>query len=296
MKEKQIAMIGLDTSHSVVFTELIQGNVPDGGGRVGGMRVAKAMRFPSVFQSEEGQDKRQAQLEALGVEMVPDVESVLKDMDAVFLEINDPALHLPYFEKIVEAGLPVFIDKPLAGSVREGRRIIELAEKYGVQAWSASSLRFLPQLINAKKSIPSPALSQTFGALGKAAAGSDLIWYGVHAVEMLTATLGTGAQSVQAIESSMGIVMTVEYANGRSGIVECLRGRAHYGGRLQFESEIAMYTNEKQSPYPGLINALHDFVIEGKIPIPLSEALEIVSILEAGARSLSSGCRENIVL
>lgn len=295
MNDKKIAMIGLDTSHSVVFTRLIQGTAPDGG-HVSGMRVAKAMRFPSAFQGEEGQDKRQTDLEALGVEMVPDVESVLKGMDAVFIEINDPSLHLPYFEKIVGAGLPIFIDKPLAATVSEGRRIIELAEKHGVKVWSASSLRFLPQLIDAKKTVPAPAFAHTFGALGKAAAGNDLVWYGVHAVEMLTATLGTGAQSVQAIENATGIVLLVTYANGRSGVVECLRGSYQYGGRLQFQGDIAMYTNQNKSPYPGLITALRDFVVEGKIPVPLTESLEILAILETGVRSLSSGHRENIVL
>lgn len=227
--------------------------------------------------------------------MMPDVDSALKGMDAIFLEINDPSLHLRYFEKIVGSGLPIFIDKPLAGNVSDARRIVELAEKHEVRAWSASSLRFLPQLIRAKKNISAPVISHTFGALGKAAAGSDLVWYGVHAVEMLVATLGPGAQSVQAIESELGIVMTLEYADGRSGIVECLRGSYHYGGRLQAKSEIEMYTNEKQSPYPGLIDALRDFVVEGEIPVPLSEALEIVAILEAGVRSISSGHREAIV-
>lgn len=290
---KKIAVIGLDTSHTAVFTKLIQGAAPDGG-QVKGMRVVKAMRFPSAFQAEEGQDKRQAEFETLGVEMMPDVESVLKDVDAVFIEINDPALHVHYFEKIVHSGLPVFIDKPLAGNVNDARRIVELAEKHDIKVWSASSLRFLPQLISAKKRIPAPDASHTFGALGKAAAGSDLIWYGVHAVEMLTATLGTGAQSVQAMESDAGVVMTIAYADGRSGLVECLRGCYHYGGRLQAKGEIVMYTNEKQSPYPGLISALQDFVVKGNIPVPLSEAFEIVAILEAADRSLTSRQREYV--
>lgn len=293
MNEKKIALIGLDTSHSVSFTKLIQGSAPDGG-TIEGMRIVKAMRFPSAFQDEEGQDKRQAELETLGVKMVPDVESVLENMDAVFLEVNDPSLHLDYFKKVVGAGLPVFIDKPLAENVRNARRIVELAEKHNIKAWCASGLRFLPALINAKESISDPHSCYTFGALGKAAAGSDLTWYGVHSIEMLTTLIGTGAESVQAIETNRGIVMAVTYANGRSGLVECLRGCSEYGGRLHTKGSVAMFTNEKQSPRQGLINALRDFVIEGKVPVPLSESLEIVAIIEAADRSLVSGRRENI--
>ncbi len=294
MHEKKIAIIGLDSSHSVCFTNLIQGTPPTGG-NIAGMRVVKALRFPSAFQSEAGQDKRQSELEAFGVEIVSDMESAIKDVDVVFLEINDPSLHLQYFEQVVHAGLPVFIDKPLAGSVSEARQILELAKQHGTTAWSSSTLRFLPQLVNATNIIPSPNMSQTFGALGRAPAGNDLIWYGVHAVEMMTATLGTGAKTVQAIEDSRGIVLAVEYADGRHGLVECLCGSYRYGGRLQSGNEIVMYNDENQSPYLGLILALHDFVVNGTIPVPLSESLEIVAILEAGVRSLSSGHRETVL-
>ena len=294
MSEKKIAMIGLDSSHSVCFTNLIQGSAPTGG-RVEGMRVAKALRFPSAFQSEAGQDKRQSELEALGVEIMPDVKSALQGMDAVFLEINDPRLHLEYFEKVASAGLPVFIDKPLADSVSNGVHMLEIAEKHNLMAWCSSPLRFLPQLVSAKHNVTSPTLSQTFGALGTAPAGNDLIWYGVHAVEMMTATLGVGAQTVQAIETGCGIVMAIAYADGRHGLVECLRGSSRYGGRLQSEKGLVMYNDENQSPYPGLIQALTAFVVEGKVPVPLVESLEILAILEASVRSLSSGLREAIV-
>lgn len=295
MQEKRIALIGLDSSHSVCFTNLIQG--PHASDRlVDGMRIVKAMRFPSAFQSEEGQDKRQAELASLGVEMVPTVEMAVRDVDAVFLEINDPSLHLLYFEKVVQAGLPVFIDKPLAGNIHDARRILELADLHGTPVWSSSPLRFLPQLVEAKKQVHAPTLSQTFGAFGKAAAGNDLIWYGVHAVEMLTATLGTGAQTVQAIEDDRGVVLAVAYENGRHGLVECLRGTTRYGGRLQSPQALVMYTDENQSPYPGLIHALQDFVMKGTIPVSLVESIEIVAILEAGVQSLSSGHREAVRL
>lgn len=49
--------------------------------------------------------------------------------------------------------------------------------------------RFIPMLAAAQAKIASPFAAHTFGALGKASAGSDLVWYGVHAVEMLVALM-----------------------------------------------------------------------------------------------------------
>ncbi len=293
MKEKKITMIGLDTSHTVKFTELIQG-LESSQRCVDGLRVTKALRFSSAFQSEEGQDKRQAELEAMGVIVAPTLDEAVEGADAIFLEINDPSLHLHYFEEVAPLGLPVFIDKPLAANSCQGRRIREVAEQHRIPVWSASSLRFIPELRKARETIASPIIAQTFGALGKAAAGSDLLWYGVHAVEMLTAALGMGAESVRAIEDSSGVILVVRYGDDRRGLVECLRGFGRYGGRLQSKEDVAFFDSGRGSPYPGLLNALRDFVREGTIPVPLAEAQEILGILEAGERSLASGRSEPV--
>ncbi len=286
MQDKTVAMIGLDTSHSVEFAKLMQH--PEHR-IVQGMRVVKALRFPSAFQSEEGQDKRQADLEALGVELVPTLDEAVSGVAALFLEINDPALHVPYFEQVADLGLPVFIDKPLCATTAEALRIRDLARKHGTRVWSASSLRFIPALAEAKAAVPKPVLAHTFGSLGKAAAGSDLVWYGVHAVEMLVAALGIGASHVRAIDGAMGVTLLVDYADGRRGLVECLRGLYRYGGRLQSEDALAFFDSGSGSPYIALMSALRDFVVEGVTPVPLAEAIEVMAILEAGETSLAAG-------
>lgn len=286
MHEKTIALIGLDTSHTVEFTKLIQS--PDHR-VVEGMRAVKAVRFPSAFQAEAGQDQRQADLERLGVTMAATVAEAVDGVDAIFLELNDPAMHLAYYEQVASAGVPVFIDKPLAATTAEGRRILRLAEEYRTPTWSASSLRFIPSLLAAREQVPSPTIAQTFGALGTAAKGSDLVWYGVHAVEMLVAALGTGAQTVQALEDDCGVVLTVAYADGRRGLVECRRGFGTYGGRLQTKETLAFFSSVGESPYAALMQALRGFVVDGTVPVPLSEALEVLAILEAGEAALDTG-------
>ena len=293
MSDKRIAMIGLDTSHTVEFTKLMQH--PDHK-VVDGMRVATAFRFPSAFQAEDGQDGRQADLEAMGVEIVATVADAARDVDAVFLEINDPALHMEYFEQVVGLGLPVFIDKPLAATVAEGRRIRQLAEEAGAPVWGSSSLRFIPLLAEAKEKVPSPTVVHTFGALGKPPVGSALVWYGVHAVEMLVAGLGTGACGVQALDDAHGTTLLVDYVDQRRGLVECLRGMYKYGGRLQSAEDMAFFDSGSGSPYVSLMNALRDFVRDGTVPVPLAEAQEVLAILEAGEQSLATGAKVEVKL
>ena len=293
MNEKRIAMIGLDTSHTAVFTKLMQS--PNDEERVvEGMRAVTALRFPSAFQPEAGQDERQAEMESMGVVIKETLEEAIADVDAIFLEINDPALHLEYFEAVAGAGLPVFIDKPLASSTEEGRRIQELAEKHQLPVWSASSLRFIPALADAIQAVSDPIVVHTFGALGEAATGSDLIWYGVHAVEMLLTAFGTGAAKVRALQNRRGVILSVEYPDDRQGLVECLRGLYAYGGRIQSKDKMAFFDSGSGSPYAALMTALRGFVCDGKAPVPLGEAQEVLAILEAGERSLATGKSESV--
>jgi len=286
----KIAIIGLDTSHTIAFANLIQGE----GKRLDGLRVVNAMRFPSAFQTEEGQDERQAQLEGWGVAMKPSVAEAVAGMDAVFLEINDPALHLEYFEQVAGLGVPVFIDKPLAGNLAEGRRIAEVAETNGTAVWSSSSLRYLTQLAAAKEAIPEPLMCNVFGALGRAAAGSDLVWYGVHATEMLVAIMGTGAKTVRAVEDGRGIVLLVDYGDERRGIVECNRGSYHYGGRVHGKNGVRFFEVGDDVLYYNLLVEIRRFLVDGVIPVPMEESLEVQAIMDAGERSLTSGKSETV--
>lgn len=42
------------------------------------------------------------------------------------LEVNDPALHWGCFQRCVTLGKPMFLDKPLADTLENGRRICDL--------------------------------------------------------------------------------------------------------------------------------------------------------------------------
>ncbi|MCF7854236.1 MAG: Gfo/Idh/MocA family oxidoreductase [Candidatus Pacebacteria bacterium] len=284
--DKRIALIGLDTSHTVAFTKLMQSPNPEER-VVEGMRAVRALRFPSSFQSEEGQDERQEQLEALGVQVTTDIREAVQDVDAVFLEINDPALHWTYFEQVAHLGLPVFIDKPLAGTLEDADNILALADKEGTPVWSASSLRFIPSLSKAKETIPSPVAGHTFGPLGQAAKGSDLVWYGIHAVEMVTFLLGADIRAVRALNTGGGVTILPRYADGTQAVVECLRGLWQYGGRLQDKENLVFFDTGGESPYQPLMSALRDFVCEGIVPVSLEHARTNLAVLLAAETSLA---------
>jgi len=287
-KELKIGIIGLDTSHTVAFTKLIQGRDTPAEQKVDGLRVVNAMRFPSPFQNEDGQNQRQADMEALGVTMQKTVADLARGMDALFLEINDPALHLDYFRQVAGLGLPVFVDKPLAANVNDARQMIELAAAHKTNTWSSSSLRYVRRLVAAKKQITAlPTFCNVFGALGKAAAGSDVVWYGCHVTEMLVTAMGVGAQAVTAVEDPAGVVAVVSYPNNRRAIAEYSRGSYKYGGRIQAGNDVLYFDNTGDVLYYNLLVEIKRWLDTGVLPVSLAESFEVQAIMEAVEQSLA---------
>jgi predicted dehydrogenase len=289
-KEIKIAIIGLDTSHTNEFTKIIQGKDK----KINGLKVVTAFRSPSSFQSEDGQDERQAELEDLGVIMKPTIEEAVKDVDAILIELNDPKPHLEYFKKVADLGLPIFLDKPLAINLKEGKEIIEIAKACGTNMWGASSLRFISQLQSAIKEVSNPTFCNVFGALGTAPAGSSLIWYGCHATEMLVSIMGTNAKKVTAIEDPSGIVYTVEYADNRRGVVQCNRGNYQYGGCVQNSDKLQFFTLGEDIMYYKLLLQIQQFLETGKPPVSFDEMLEVQAVMDAAERSMISGKSETV--
>lgn len=288
-EDLKIALIGLDTSHAVEFARRMQAPDCDPEMRVAGMKAVRCLRFPTPFMNEEGLDERQKQLEAWGVKVTTDFEEAVSDCDALMLEINDPAYHLEYFRKCADLGKPLFLDKPLADNLENGRAICDLARAKGVRVLSCSSLRFAPDLEEACQALPEPRYVSTFGPLGIAPAGSSIVWYGVHAFEMLQRALGRGAAKVFARRDCAGVVTVVEYGDGRRGVVELTEGAYNYGGFLRGQGQSRPFVVDGRRLYSDQLEVVHRFFRGEEPPLQLEDTLEVMALLDAAERSSQSG-------
>ncbi len=291
-KEIRIGMVGLDTSHSVAFTKCLQAPDVPPEQHVEGARVVTCMRFETPFQSKEGLDERQKQLEAWGVKVTENFAEAVADCDAIMLEINDPAYHVEYFTKCTELGKPIFLDKPMADNTANARKIMQMAKDAGLRVFSSSSLRFVPALIEAIEKIGEPKYVSTYGPLGKAPAGSSIVWYGVHAFEMLERAMGRGAKGVFVRKDSVGVVCIVDYGEGKRGVVELTEGAYAYGGSVRAEKQAIPFTAANVLLYPLQLREVVKFFQGAEPPVTLEDALEVTAMLDAAERSVKSGKTE----
>ncbi|OGF52549.1 MAG: hypothetical protein A2044_01290 [Candidatus Firestonebacteria bacterium GWA2_43_8] len=293
--ELKVAIIGLDTSHSVEFPKRMQAPDCPPEQKVQGLRAITCLAFVTPFQNEEGINKRIKQLEAWGVKITRTFEETVKGADAIMIELNDPSLHLEYFKKCAELGLPIFLDKPLADTYINGRIIYDIAKKNNLKICSMSSLRFPPALTEALIKVPKPDYSYFYGPLGKAPAGSSIVWYGVHVFEMLVRSMGRGALSLQTNQHSNGAVVVVEYPGKKVAVADLTEDCWSYGGTLRDKAGAAApFIVDGKIIYTDLVRELFGFIKGGPAPVPFEDTLEVMALLDTAEKSLKSGKKEKV--
>jgi hypothetical protein len=77
--------------------------------------------------------------------VVIDMEEMIGEVDAVLLARDDAENHYQMALPFLKAGLPIFIDKPMALSVKEARELFA-AQEYDNQIFTCSSLRYANEL------------------------------------------------------------------------------------------------------------------------------------------------------
>ena len=286
----RIGLIGLDTSHVIAFTSLL--NEEQNPSHIPGATVTAAYRggsldIPSSINRVSGFTKTLT--EKYGVRIYDNIPDMCNEVDAILLTSLDGRTHLEQVKPVLAAGKPVFIDKPLAGSLKEAVKIFQLAKKAGVPCFSSSSLRWhtgVMEVANADagdiRSVISygPALSEPHHP--------SLFWYGIHATESLFTVMGPGCQSVVATETKNTIVVTGKWKDDRIGILHGIRN-----GKTSFKVTAfgtkSIVEQASGGNYAPMLREIVKFFQTGKPPVRADTTLELYAFMEAADESIRRG-------
>ncbi len=279
--ELKVGMIGLDTSHCIAFTKLLNDeNAPP---ELAGCKVVAVYPKGSadIVSSTSRVPNYTKDIKKLGVRVVDSIDELLKQVDVILLESNDGRPHLEQLRPCLKAGKPVFIDKPIAGTLVDAVKIFAEAEKAGVPVFSSSSLRYGKTTQSARKgSLGKISYCQTHSPCSIEPTHPDLFWYGIHGVESLFTVLGTGCESVQRTTEDGKIVVTGKWKNGAVGVFREGKG---YGGTAKgdkAEGPVGSYDT-----YRPLVVEIVKFFKTKKVPVSPAETLEIYAFMEAADES-----------
>lgn len=287
-EEIRVGLIGLDTSHVTAFTAILN-NTADKD-RVPGARVVAAVKggSPDIESSITRVDGYTKELtEKWGVKLYDTVEELCQHVDAVMLESVDGRPHLAQALPVIKAGKRLYLDKPMAGSLKDVVEIFRQAEKAGVPIFSASSLRFGKNTMAVRNgSIGRVLEARTSSPCHLEPHHPDLFWYGVHGVESLFTVMGPGCQSVQRGKSEKGLIeVTGTWEGGRKGVFQEVEN-AYEGLAKGDKGEAPVGSYDGYRP---LVVAIVKFFQTGVAPVPRQETIEIFAFMEAADVSKQRG-------
>jgi predicted dehydrogenase len=283
--EIKVGVIGLDTSHAIAFSKII--NQREDGKEGSGFMVTHAYPYGSrdIESSATRIPGYIEDIKKLGVAITNSIDELLSEVEVVLLETNDGRLHLEQSQQVFEAGKPVFIDKPIAASVKDTLAIFKTAEKHQVPVFSASSLRYSPSTQEvAQGKIGRVLGADTYSPAKLESTHPDLYWYGIHGVESLYTVMGTGCKQVTRIFRDEMEVVTGEWEDGRIGTFRGLRTeKAGYGG-VAFGTEGIAPVGAYEG-YEHLVWEILKFFKSGIVPVQPSETIEMFAFMAAADES-----------
>lgn len=291
---KRIGIIGLDTSHAIAFTKTLYNN-PD---EYNHFKVVAA--YPYGTKTIESATKRipkyVEEIKLYDVKITESIKSLLEQVDYILLETNDGRLHLEQAEEVFKAGKPIFIDKPIATSYKDAKRIFELSKKYNAPCFSSSSLRYIDGLndvIDGKygkvlgADVYTPAIIEP--------SHPDFYWYGIHGVEMLFAAMGTGCVSIARSHTKDTDILVGTWDDNRIGVVRGKRnGIDGFGGIVYCEKANVKLGEFKD--YTQLLKEIIKFFETKTAPFDYQQTLEICAFIDAADESKKyKGKRVNLI-
>ncbi|PPL03865.1 Gfo/Idh/MocA family protein [Parapedobacter indicus] len=285
---KRVGIIGLDTSHSMAFTKGL--NDSSSALSNSGYRVTAAYPYGSTIEVSTSRIPGYLeQIKPYGVKIVDSIRTLLAEVDYVLLETNDGNPRLQQAIEVIEAGKPVFIDKPVAASFEDVRKIYNLAEKRNVPVFSTSSLRYMGTIQDAINGKIGKILgADTYSPATIEPHHPDLFWYGIHGVESLIALMGVGCKELSRVHTEGTDIVVGTWADGRIGTFRGTRtGKHTYGGTAYGEQ--GDLTLGPYKGYDTLLSKIIEFFDSGQSPVDANETLEIYRFMTAADLSKARG-------
>lgn len=250
-------------------------------------RKIEGARVVKIWDPDK--DAARALADICGIESVADTAAQCSEgVDAVLIVDDGSGAQWKYAEHSLRKGVPTFCDKPLAMTAREASAVAKLVRETKTRFMSASSLRFVPDILKLREELPQLGKVR----LASAVCGNELVYYGIHALSMIYAVLGRGAVSAINVGQPGRNVARIRFGDERDVLLMVAdrdQMRAGYQINLYGEKGWRTLTPDLKNLYSYLLEAFLDLVHTGKESVPVEEEVEVIAALEAAKRSLELG-------
>lgn len=227
---------------------------------------------------------------ALIPQVVAKPTDVIGHVDAVVIATDIGHEHVARARPFVEAGLPVFIDKPLTDNAPD-LKIFQDWVAAGKPIMSSSSMRYT------KEFLPYRLSTRELGDLRFVSITTPKSWetYGIHALEAIYPILGPGFISARNTGTRGRNIVHLKHQCGADIIVVASADMYGSFGCLQLcgtAGKVQTVSGDSFFAFKTQLEAFICYLRTGFYPFPFAETVELMQLVIAGIRSRDEGSRE----
>jgi predicted dehydrogenase len=221
-------------------------------------------------------------------------QEMIDAVDAVILGRDDAENHVEMAKPFIDAGIPIFIDKPLCNNKKDlDYFAAEIAK--GRFIMSCSSMRYANECMTAKTELPSLGKIELITAVGK----KDWLKYGVHMLEAIFSIMDDPKPlSVINVGKEDGAIVKIEFEGGLQATVHLFMD---ISGTFQLSlfGQQSWKLVEIKNSYSMFRDNIIEFirsVEQGKPRIEFYKTEQIIKTLIAGEESLKQSGKKIIII
>jgi predicted dehydrogenase len=226
----------------------------------------------------------------MGIELCGSIEEVVERSDyLIVLAPDNPERHMDLCRLPLASGKKTFVDKTFAESKADAKLMVEYANKHNTPFFTSSSLRFAKEYqgYQGNKAAREGQVCTRESIVFINSYGPGLFKdYAIHQIEPIVFMMDGAAHRVLSLGSPDKPTLIYDYADGRHVVMHMygweidfgmmVHHREGYSTELKVESDFfALFTKE-----------LVQFFETGMAPFPISQAIDVAAMLEAGSRAI----------
>lgn len=210
-------------------------------------------------------------------------EEVIENVDAVIIATDDGNDHVRRAKAFIEAGLPIFVDKPLATNIPDLKQFITW-QKAGAKILSSSGMRYMPEMKQVEER------REEIGDLRWITSFTCKTWerYGIHALESVYPLLGPGFVSARTVQQEGSDIVHLKHHSGTQITIAAIHdaygsfGNVHVYGT---NGQVALTLRNTYAAFRAQLMTFVDMLRTNRQPFPFEQTVELMAIIIAGIRS-----------
>ena len=217
-------------------------------------------------------------------------EDVIGQVDAVIVATDIGSEHVERCRPFVEAGIPLFVDKPMVDNAADLAVFDQWIEQ-GHPILSGSSMRYV------KEFLPYRLSTHNLGTLKLVTMSMAKYWetYGIHAIEAVYPILGPGFLTCRNVGDKDSNFVHFTHRCGADVLIYLRKDMGAGTGLLTLQGSDGYDVLKSKDSFYAFKTQLETFIHylrTGERPFPYAETRELMKMIIAGLRSREAGGAE----